>query len=331
MASVLYLNVNYVCNERCDFCAAELANGALRVKGHAPWVTLDEVREWLGDERPAAGDTVLLAGGEPTLHRELVPIVRLLAAAGPDVVLFTNGLRLVDGAFALELVAAGVTRFEVPLYGARAASHDAITRRAGSFERTLAALETLAGLPERGRFTIDVRLLVSRQCSAENPGAVRLVRERVPGVDSFSLNRLLLSDDARASDAPVSYAEARASINEAARLAREGGYELRFDSLPLCVFDGDNAAYVRERTGSVVSAADGDGEAAERFRYLDPFVAARVEPQSSLVERRAWPAPCRTCAYGRSCRGVAEWYVERFGAAGLESLRKPAPSAALAP
>ncbi len=323
MPTTYYANLNYVCNERCVFCAAEMANGALRVAGHASWVTLDEVKAWVGGDRPGPRDRVLIAGGEPTLHRDLFPIVRFLGRDCGAVSIFTNGLRLADRAFAEEAVRAGITRFEVALYGARPESHDAVTRRPGSFERTLAGLRTLTELPRRGHFVVDVRLLVSRQSAFENPDIVRVVRERAPGVDTFSLNRLLLSQDALASQAPISYAEAREPINETARLVRELGYTLAFDSLPLCVFDGDNADWVRTQ----VRPGAGPPDAGERFLYFDPYVAAGAEPESSLVQRRALPDPCLSCDYLAACRRVEGWYVRRFGFAGLRPVRLGAGSA----
>src|SRR5438132_12514513 len=131
MPTAYYLNINYVCNERCVFCASDLTN-RVRLDGRGAWVTVDEVRNWLGDELPGPSDRVMLAGGEPTLHRELLPIVRVLGANCPDVVIFSNGLRFADPAFARGAVEAGITRFEIALFGASAESHEAVTRVRGS-------------------------------------------------------------------------------------------------------------------------------------------------------------------------------------------------------
>jgi uncharacterized Fe-S cluster-containing radical SAM superfamily protein len=320
VGTTYYANLNYVCNERCVFCAADMANGALPVRGHPSWVTAREVEEWLAGERPGPGDHVLLAGGEPTIHKELLPIVRLLSADCNDVTIFTNGLRLADRDFALATVEAGITRFEIALYGAGPDGHDAVTRRPGSFERTLKALAVLGSLRAEHEFWLEVRLLVSRQCAFENPGIVRVVSERAPGVDGFSINRLLLSRDAEAAAAAISYEEARPAINEAARLTRELGYGLVVDSLPLCVFEGENADWVRGELGASERAGEGGDD---RFRYLDPYVAAGQEPPSVLEQRRVLPDPCLSCDLLSRCRRVEAWYVKRFGYAGLRPIRHP--------
>jgi MoaA/NifB/PqqE/SkfB family radical SAM enzyme len=325
-----YVNLNYVCNERCIFCASDYTNN-LRIGGRAPSVTLADVRAWTGDAAPKAGDRVLLAGGEPTLHKELLPIVRYLGRECRDVVLFSNGLRLADPAFAASVVEAGVTRFEIALFGATAERHEAITRVPGSFERTLAALNTLTAL-RRGRdFVVEVRLLVSRQSSPDNPDIVRLVRERARDIDAFSLNRLILSDNAGRVDASISWEEARQSINESARLVRSYGYELVFTPMPLCIFDDDNAAFVRrEIDARRARIAAGLQPAAWDFRYLDPVVASGGATDARSTARAALPSPCLHCDYIFDCGRVEGWYVRRHGLAGLRTVHPAGPAPALA-
>jgi MoaA/NifB/PqqE/SkfB family radical SAM enzyme len=315
-----YLNLNYVCNERCVFCAAELAEGnSARIDGRQPVVGFDDVVTWLGGDLPAAGDQVALAGGEPTLHRRLVDITRLLSHNRPEVALFTNGLRLASGGAAEALVDAGVSRFVIPLYGATDAAHDAVTRRIGSFEATLsglgAAIEASAG-----RAVVEVRLLVSRQTVGENPDIVRLVHERLPSVDEFGLNRLILSEDAARADATVSWADARASVNETAALIGRLGHGLVADGIPLCVFDGENAPIRRAVATRAERVARGLEPGVGRVRYLDPAVATGQAPERPPRRSRALPEPCCGCSYRDACAGVERWYLARFGTAGLRPL-----------
>jgi hypothetical protein len=144
-----------------------------------------------------------------------------------------------------------------------------------------------------------------------------VVSERAPDIDAFSLNRLLLSRDAEAAQAAISYQDAGPAINETARLVRELGYELIFDSLPLCVFEGDNAEWIRAQ----VAARASGRESEERYLYLDPFVTAGKRPPSILEQRRALPDPCLSCELISACRRVEGWYVRRFGYAGLHPVR----------
>jgi hypothetical protein len=130
-------------------------------------------------------------------------------------------------------------------------------------------------------------------------------------VDSFSLERLILSADAEAAGAEISWAEAAPSINESAALVRALGYGLRFNAVPLCVFTGDNAEHVRAN----VNATPRDRATQ---RYLDPYVAAG-RPEVAPARRRALPDPCVPCAYRNVCGRVERWYLHRCGVEGLRT------------
>lgn len=307
-----YVNLNYLCNERCVFCASNLTNN-LKGTGVGRQLTLEQIRAWIDERRPRRGDEVLLAGGEPTLHRDLFAIVAEFAAHCGDIKLFTNALRLADESYARAAIAAGVSGFEIALFGATPATHDAITQRPESFDATIAALNNLVRLRAGRRVSIVVRLLVARHCYAELPAIVRAVHRLAPGVDRFSINRLILSDHARSSGAMVAWPEAAAAVNEAAALVREYGYELWFWPVPLCVFRGENAAFVEAELQRHLRRP----RAPSQVRYLDPIVASGKVLGRSSCAARAVPEACRGCDYRQLCGGIEDWYYDRFGAAGL--------------
>ena len=312
-----YLNVNYICNERCVFCASDLTNH-LRGPGVSRELTIEQIRAWIAERRPRRGDEVLLAGGEPTLHRQLFDIVREFAAHCRNVTLFTNGVKLADASYASDAIAAGVTGFEIALFGATPQTHEAITRRPGSFEQTIAALNNLVNGRRGHEVSVVVRLLVARHCYHELPQIVRAVHRQAPGIDKFSINRLILSDNARGTEAMVAWPEASRAINEAAALVRELNYDLGFWPVPLCVFRGDNAAFI---DGEVKRQLRRRRTVRSNLRYLDPLVASgtplRRTTRKSSCAARALPEVCENCRYRSMCGGIEGWYYERFGAVGL--------------
>ncbi|MGV9836484.1 radical SAM protein [Nocardia niigatensis] len=315
-STLYFLNVNFKCNERCIFCAAGLADGAMTTPGRPHGVTADDVYRWTLRDPPREGDEVAIAGGEPTLHPDLLSIVRHLAKDGAAVTLFTNGLRLANAEFAKSVLAAGVSRIEIALFGATAHAHESVTRRR-SFDRTLRALKVLGELHGQYEFVIEVRLLVAQQCYRDNADIVRLVAAQLPGVDAISINRLILSDDAAAAGSAVSWAEAADSVNETAELIRRHAYEFRFESIPLCVYKGENAEFIR---GSVATQRESGITPKPPIRYLDPRSAAGGQ----IGELRAplgLPGPCRICDFLPVCGRVEQWYLSQFGTQGLTPFR----------
>lgn len=326
-----YLNVNYVCNERCTFCAAGLANGPLRTPGRPKGLTRDDVEHWLDGTVPLTTDRIEVAGGEPTLHPDLAGLLRVLTPNHPTTILFTNGLRLADPAIAESVLAAGVTDVEVAFFGPDAASHEAVTRRDGSFDGTLAAVDTLNRLKADHRAKVTVRLLVSRTTAGSMPATVGMLVERVPAIDAVSLNRVILSEDAEAAGAPMRWGDARDAINDAAARVLAAGWDLGYEAVPFCQFEGDVADWVGHAADNRLAGLI-DGPQHE-FRYLDPYTAAGVPvPWESSHVPVATPGCCLGCHYLGVCGQVEQWYADRFGTSDLRRIRpRPVRRAAAAP
>ncbi len=89
----------------------------------------------------AGGLYLVFTGGEPLLRPDLAELCRFAKKLRFDVRVFSSGLGLTP-ALAEEFSAAGVSAFELSLYG-RPGRHDSITGRKGSCAATLAAARLL--------------------------------------------------------------------------------------------------------------------------------------------------------------------------------------------
>jgi uncharacterized Fe-S cluster-containing radical SAM superfamily protein len=321
--TVYTINLDFRCNERCVFCAADIGGDDVPAAVRRPTLDLRRVQDWLGDRVPGPQDRVVLSGGEPTLHRDLVPIARHVSRGGAETLLFTNGMRLADPALSRSTAMAGVRRYEISIYGPDADSHDAITRRAGSFERTLRGLRTLSTLRQEFGIWVSVRLLVSRLTIDGNPDVIRMVAAEVDRVDSFSLNQLIRSRDALAADAPISWPAAASSINACVRMAEKLGYPFDCAPVPLCVFAEDTAPWALAAAASGWSqtrsnSATGHDDQGYTYDYLDPLL-----PVGTPGPRRrpALPDVCLGCRANRVCAWVEGDYLREFGSVGLRPLR----------
>jgi len=93
------LEIVGACNVRCDVC---YHRAAASVK------PLDAIREDLGHAmRLRKLHTVVISGGEPTLHPQLGEVIRMIKEHDLHVFLLTNGL-LVDREFLIPLKQAGL-------------------------------------------------------------------------------------------------------------------------------------------------------------------------------------------------------------------------------
>lgn len=136
------LILTYACNLKCSFCYA-----GHEVFGKPKTMRSGEAYAGIDFMASIGIRTFTLLGGEPTIHRDLLDVIRYAAGRdmGPWVV--TNGVKLADPAFAEALLDAGLKGGCISLHGDKAAEHDAVTGIPGSYA---AAMRATARAAERG-------------------------------------------------------------------------------------------------------------------------------------------------------------------------------------
>ncbi|MCM2323270.1 MAG: radical SAM protein [Oligoflexia bacterium] len=133
------------CNARCGHCY--LASHDDRVAGGIP-LSVDEWKR-VFDELAAAGTLVLIfMGGEALLHPRFWQLAEYAATKNFALSLISNGLAI-DETAAERLAGLGFYQVSLSLYSMEAEIHDRMTRRKGSLQRAMAAVERLRarGIP----------------------------------------------------------------------------------------------------------------------------------------------------------------------------------------
>ncbi|MET7304666.1 radical SAM protein [Embleya sp. NPDC005575] len=175
----LEVEITAACNWHCTFCyntwkvSDTLGQRSASVTGTAPGLhlPLDTARRIL-DQAAAGGCLrIRLSGGEPTLHPQFREIVEHASAAGFDLELFTNGVR-VDDAFAAWLTARRVRVLLVSLHG-QAATHNALALNPAAYTQAIGGIR--AGVA--AGMTVMAEALVSADNLAEMPAMVDTLRE----------------------------------------------------------------------------------------------------------------------------------------------------------
>jgi radical SAM protein with 4Fe4S-binding SPASM domain len=125
--------LTHACNLACSHCyQAEHAGDALST---AELIDLWHQMADLGVMH------LVLGGGEPLVRRDLCELVEAAHRLGFATELYTNAT-LLDAAKARALRSAGLTQATVSLHG-EAATHDALARRPGAFDRVLRGIDHL--------------------------------------------------------------------------------------------------------------------------------------------------------------------------------------------
>ena len=134
------LKIGFHCNNHCRHCV----QGDKREKfGNK---SLEKITQEIKMASKVSKELVI-TGGEPTLHKDFLEIVRLARQSGFELVnLQTNGRMLYYKEFCTEIIKAGVNSFTVALAGHCDKLHDFITTSRGSFVQTVEAVRNLKSL-----------------------------------------------------------------------------------------------------------------------------------------------------------------------------------------
>ena len=131
-----WLAITYACNNWCVWCYAA-AGGNEKQADYLDFVRVAQIVELL---HTLDVKKVALIGGEPTLHPQILDIVRALVSRQIRVNIVTNGRRFQDMDFTRRMRDAGLKNAGFSIEGPCRQIHDAITRANGSFQETVAGV-----------------------------------------------------------------------------------------------------------------------------------------------------------------------------------------------
>ncbi len=222
---VARVQTNQTCNQHCSFCVTR------RDVEDRAFVAPRAVARRIAEALESGATEIVLAGGEPTLRRDLSALVALARRQGASLVVLETNAAVIDAPMARALGREQLTavRVKLPAWGE---SCDAITEDPGAFEATLAAMRLLDALG------IELELLVS--VVAKNASLVSELPGRL--VDAGLRPELVLirwEVESPVPEALASMAEAAGAIEALAGAARQVGLSVRLDGnafVPPCAF-----------------------------------------------------------------------------------------------
>lgn len=243
-ADYVEMTVHFKCNLHCEHCMIE---------GTMDWLRPEPVDSFEAilaqNAQQGLWRGLVLTGSEVTLRRDLPELARRARDSGfAHVRIQTHGMKLADADYCRELVDAGIDEYFVSVTAADAATHDAITGVAGSFERTLQGLENLDALPGVTTLTNTV---VSRRSFRQLPAVVdRLAHlRRLAQMDFWNYWPMRESDD---KDLVASHVEVLPWLREALARARALGRSVEVKNFPECLLGEDAEALCNDQPRLVI-------------------------------------------------------------------------------
>jgi len=298
LVALLDVILGYDCNLACDYCTI---TPAMRERALSTAQVVTELRAG----RAANYDAVAFTGGEPTIRRDLLGLVRAARQLGyTSIKVQSNGLLFAPAANVTRLVEAGVTRFHISIHTHDAALYDTLVRRDASYAEMVAGLRNVVatGLP------LIADIILKADTYAALPDAMRWLHER--GVRAAHLWFVSLTDGNRDNLASMPrMVDVVPYVHTALAFAREAQMDVRSLHIPRCLLGDDH-----------VHAWD-PGSA--RVRVVTP--EATFELANSKLAGSVYVPACDGCTFRAICPGVRTDYIARYGDAEIAAARGQQP------
>jgi MiaB/RimO family radical SAM methylthiotransferase/LynF/TruF/PatF family peptide O-prenyltransferase len=146
------------CNCKCSFCMLKNVMPELKT------LSLQEFKKTVDDKLTALQGKkykrIILSGAEISLNSQLNEMAEYCRKKGFEKIqIQTNGIKLKDKEYCLDLINAGVNEFLITLLADSSAVHDQLTNILGSFEKTIKGIRNLAS----ENVTIAINIVITKQ------------------------------------------------------------------------------------------------------------------------------------------------------------------------
>jgi len=274
------MNVTYVCNNHCTFCAVGTRT---QVDGHP-----ERQREHLELHRANGVRMVDFDGGEPTMNPELIPLVRFARSIGYERVnVTTNGRMCAYEKFARSLVRSGLTTLLFSVHGPDARTHAQQVGVAEAFDQTLEGIRNCVRFAPPG-----VELGMNITVTKGNWDKLEAVAALALELGLPWLNIQFLTPFGRATRwvAPDTQRAADAATRTIDRFRDRMKFQII--NLPFCFMPG----YEEFLTGDLLKVS----------RHMIFVNNEEVNLAEYLAERRTPKPVCESCPHASFCGGFYE-------------------------
>jgi len=220
------------CNQRCYFCYFIDRIVDQKHPEHA-FMSLEKAKHITTTLRRFYGNrTIDIQGGEPTIYRDILPLIQHCREIGLIPTLITNGLVLGKPGVLERYRAAGLRDFLVSLHGIEDV-HDEVVGVKGAYEKIIASIERMRELKIPFRFN----------CTMSKPvvSVIPQVAEKAVKYGALAVNFIAFNPFSdqnsghRRSDTVPLYAEIKPQLAKAIDLLESAGIEANVRYLPLCM------------------------------------------------------------------------------------------------
>ena len=283
------IKTGFLCNNNCRFCV----QADNKCKGNR---CFNEIKKDLEECRDKC-DGVVLTGGEVTIRKDFLDIVRLAKDLNYKFIqIQTNGRMFASLDLCKKTIKAGANEFSPALHGYCAEQHDHLTRAEGSFKQTVKGIKNLKSLGAN----VITNTVVVKPNYKNCPEIARLLVKL--DVDQFQFAFVHPMGNAwKNFDNIVPYISlATPYIHQGLQIGIDAGKRVMAEAIPYCLMECYED-YVSEKSipDTIIRG--------KPHQNTDDFTTQRQTLGKSKF------AQCNGCMFDSVCEGVWREYSEKYG------------------
>lgn len=282
MATLGYIQVTRLCNQKCRICSNPEISATISFKDGISIIEDFLKRGYYG---------VIFTGGEPTLHPELPKFIEYAKIRGIHSRIITNAQKTSDFSYLKELVDCGLQHIHISIYSHIDEVQSFISQNRDSLKNILKSLENIAMI----KITADINTAINHYNAHHLYDLVKFLVERFPFLNHFVWNNLDPTTNRVTQNPDVipQLWEFEVSLNKAMNFLTSKGKTFRVERVPLCYIT--EFAEFSTETRKIVKEE-------ERIVY---FLDHR-----GMVQQTEWKYGktdcCKVCTLDKICAGLYE-------------------------
>lgn len=294
----LEFHISYTCNSNCIFCSE---SDRLKKFCDVKFLPKAVVKKILEDKKEEGYVHVNFTGGEPTIHPDILEIIKYAKQLDYRIYIGTNGHRFNDEYFMKEFLPL-IDELSFSLHGANANLHNTVTK-----SKNFLAIEN--GLKLSKRINPAIEVFVNMVVIRHN---VNYIGDLIEYLNKFEIDQLLISNLAPEGKGLRSYPELavtfeqwQKTLGKIKKKIDQCNFKIRFFGLPFCLLSEQQAKsndlYWSPRTTIEVSAFNNNEI---KLDDIDDYEPTRNRKKINK---------CHGCGYVDFCGGIFEYYCKIFG------------------
>ena len=284
----------YRCNNRCIFCYNDDKRNRFRRR------TTNEIKEEILSARSRGTEYLEIIGGEPTIRKDIIKLVKYAKHLGFETVMFaSNGRMFYYRDFAERIIDAGISDLVLSIHGHNPQIHDYLTGSPGSFVQLMKGLENLKSL---GFDRIGTNTTIVKQNYKHLPQIGRFIYDLgIRNSEFIYIDPTHGAPKHNFSELVPRISEIREYVHNCLDIGKDADHwHIRY--MPIC--------YVESYLGQISEIHE---KVHFHTEHIAPdFINLDVSDSRKRISRQKTDK-CNNCKYFNVCEGIWTEYLKHYG------------------